>query len=32
VSVERVGRRVGQLPAETLIALDRAPQLHLALG
>jgi mRNA interferase MazF len=31
VAVERVGKRVGQLPAETLEALDEALRLHLAL-
>ena len=31
VAVERVGRRVGQLSAETVEALDEALRLHLAL-
>lgn len=31
VAVERVGDRVGQLPAETADALDEALRLHLAL-
>ena len=31
VAVERVGERVGQLPAETVDALDEALRLHLAL-
>jgi mRNA interferase MazF len=31
VAVERVGKRVGQLPAETVEALDEALRLHLAL-
>jgi mRNA interferase MazF len=31
VAVERVGERVGQLPAETVEALDEALRLHLAL-
>lgn len=31
VSVERIGRRAGLLPAETLSALDEALRLHLAL-
>ena len=31
VAVERVGERVGQLPADTVDALDEALRLHLAL-
>ena len=31
VAVERVGKRIGQLPAETVDALDEALRLHLAL-
>jgi mRNA interferase MazF len=31
VVVERIGERVGQLPAETVDALDEALRLHLAL-
>ncbi|MEA2685239.1 MAG: mRNA interferase MazF [Actinomycetota bacterium] len=31
VAVERVGRRVGRLPADLLVALDEALRLHLAL-
>jgi mRNA interferase MazF len=31
VAIERVGRRVGQLPAEILAALEDALRLHLAL-
>ena len=31
VAVERIGERVGQLPADTVDALDEAVRLHLAL-
>jgi mRNA interferase MazF len=31
VAIERVGRRVGQLPASLLIALEDALRLHLGL-